>query len=550
MRSTTWGWMLLGSLALAACGGAPEEEADDGEGFALDAVTGGRAFRPDIADSSEWSWRTRTAAPGACTPSAPAAAVYAAAKAAKHSNDIIPPELVLTTRNAAGPALLSSNEMTPALGAIIANAEHEVDLQWHIIDADSDGFHNVIGGIKKLHERLAAEKASGKERTRPVMIRIITPDWAVKPGNSVQKYASAIRTHAGELDPTLIELQVAAHRYFTLAVMHVKTAIIDGKIVHVGGGNLSMHQNYHDGAVHERDSAYLVKGEIGKASLAQFDDLWNHRATSAFACNAEKCTKIKDRPKLAVSVGGRPGSGHVPEVADPDLSTIGLAENACLPMVFMAKRASEIVISWDINHPVGMGLRAAFGASKKVLKLSTPNLNDRFVGPIIDSAKSQNTEVQLMMPQTFNEIVEAVPYLGGGTNRMTAWWLAKRIGKENIGAGKLLDLRWFSIDGRTAQRGGYATGGRHIKYYSVDNQLAIIGSTNLDKQSMSRSREVSIAVDDAETTREWDAKIFDADYAKAIPMLKEPEVQTPETLEDDTLEKAPTEVQEEYQEGL
>ena len=549
MRSTNWGWMLLGTLALAACGGAPDEAPDD-EGFALDAVTGGRAFRPDIADPSEWKWHSRTAAPGACTPSAPAAAVYAAAKGAKHSNDIIPQELILTTRNAAGPALLDSSEMGPALAGLIARAEHEVDLQWHQIDADSDQFHNVIGGIKKLHERLAAERDSGKERARPVVVRIITPDWAVKPGNSVQKYASAIRAHAGELDPSLIELQVAAHSYFSLAVMHVKIGIIDGAIVHVGGGNLTNHQNYHDGFVHERDSAYVVKGEIAKASLAQFDDLWNHRATSAFACNAEKCTKIKDRPKLSVAIAGRPGSGHIPEVANPDLKTIGLDENACLPMVFMVKRASEFVISWDINHPIGMGFRAAFASSKKVLKISTPNLNDRFVGPVIDSAKSQKTEVQLMMPQTFNEITEAMPYLGGGTNRMTAWWLAKRIGKDNIGAGKLLDLRWFSIDGRTPQRGGFATGGRHIKYYSVDNQFAIIGSTNLDKQSMSRSREVGIGVDDPTVTKQWDAKIFDADYAKAIPLLRENEIPVPEVLEEEKLEEAPVPVQEEFQEGM
>jgi phosphatidylserine/phosphatidylglycerophosphate/cardiolipin synthase-like enzyme len=545
MRGARW-LLAAAAVSLVACGSAESEE--DEEGFSLDAVTGERPFRPDIADTSTWTWHSRSEA--SCTPSPQAATVLEAAKRAKKSDDIIPKDLYLTTRNAAGPAFLESSEMFPALAGVIANAEHEVDLQWHIIDSDSDGFHDVIGGIKKLHERLAADKAAGKERTHPVVIRLVSPDWALKPGNSVQKQASAIRQHVGEIDPTLIKLEVAAHRYFSLAVMHVKMAIIDGAIVHVGGGNLSNHQNYHDGAAHERDSAYVVKGAIGKAALAQFDDMWNHRATTAYACNAERCAKINDRPKLKVKIGSQAGSGHLPEVADPDLSKFGLAEDACLPMVFMAKRASEFVPSWEIDHPVGQGLRAAFGASTSVLKISTPNLNDRFVGPLIDAARSKEGKVQILLPQTFNEFTEAIPYLGGGTNRMIAWWLVKRVGKENVGRDQLLDLKWFSVDGRTPQRGGWATGGRHVKYYSVDGQLALIGSTNLDKQSMSRSREVTIGVDDATVTKQWDAKIFDADFNKGIGILKENEQAVPTELPDEDMDKAPQDVQEDWMDGL
>lgn len=545
---TRWvfGLGLAATMILAGCGAAEDDDVEEGDGFALTESGGARPYQPDVADVSGYTWHSRSDV--ACSMSPQARAVHDAAidSAGKST---IPKELLLSNRNAAGPALLESGEMFPALGGLIANAEHEVDIQWHVIDSDSDGFHDVIGGIKKLHDRLLAERDAGKTRSHPVTVRIISGDWKLKPGNSVQSQASAIRTHAGALDPDLIKIEIAAHGYVTLAVMHVKMAVIDGAIVHVGGGNLSNHQNYHDGAMHERDSAYVVKGAVGKSALAQFDDLWNHRQTTAYACNAERCVKIKDRPKLQVAHANAVGSGHVPEVADPDLSKYGLAADACLPMVFLSKRASEFVFSWDIGHPIGKGLRAAFAASTKVLKLSTPNVNDRFVGPIIDAAKSK-TEVRMLVPQTFNEFVEAVPYLGGGTNRMTAWWLAKRIGKDNVGPGKNLDFRWFSIDGRTPQRGGWATGGRHIKYYSVDEQLAIVGSTNLDKQSMSRSREVGIVVDDPTVTKQWDAKIFDADFAKGIELLAENEVKTPAELPDEKLDEAPQDVQGDYQENL
>jgi phosphatidylserine/phosphatidylglycerophosphate/cardiolipin synthase-like enzyme len=548
MRTRWLGLGLAATMVIAAgCSAADEEDAEEGDGFALTGAAGARPYQPDVADVSGYAWHSRS--DSACAMSPQAKAVHdAAVETAGKST--IPKELLLSNRNAAGPAFLESGEMFPALGGLIATAEHEVDLQWHVIDSDSDGFHDVIGGIKKLHDRLVAERDAGKSRNQPVTVRIISGDWKLKPGNSVQTQASAIRTHAGVLDPSLVKIEIAAHGYVTLAVMHVKMAVIDGAIVHVGGGNLSNHQNYHDGAIHEKDSAYVIKGAVGKSALAQFDDLWNHRQTTAYACNAERCKKIKDRPKLQVAYANKAGGGHVPEVSDPDLSKYGLAEDACLPMVFLSKRASEFVFSWDIGHPIGKGFRAAFGASTKVLKISTPNVNDRFVGPIIDAAKSNETEVRMLVPQTFNEFVEAIPYLGGGTNRMTAWWLAKRIGKDNVGPEKNLDFRWFSIDGRTPQRGGWATGGRHIKYYSVDDQLAIVGSTNLDKQSMSRSREVGIVVDDPTVTKQWDAKIFDPDFAKGIQLLKENEVQTPAELPDEKLDEAPQDVQGDYQENL
>src|SRR5262249_54105676 len=82
-----------------------------------------------------------------------------------------------------------------------------------------------------------------------------------------------------------------------------------------------------------------------------------------------------------------------------------------------------------------------------------------------------------------------------------------------------------SLDGRTPHRGWGQEIGRHIKYYSIDEKLAIIGSTNLDKQSMHRSREVSIAVDNAAVTKLWDAKIFNADYSLGRRLLSKDDVE-------------------------
>jgi phosphatidylserine/phosphatidylglycerophosphate/cardiolipin synthase-like enzyme len=532
-------WLAVLALSLAACAAPADDDADE----SLGALGSSRPYRPQMADASAWTWHTRDASVDACTPSAPAQAAADAAVRARKST-FLPPELVLTTRNAAGPSFLSAGEMFPALAALIAEAEHEVDLQFAMNDHDSDPFNDVIGGLHVLYQRLAADAARGVTRSHPVMVRIVVPNWFGS-GN-VQKIATSIRARLGAVDPALLRLEIGALRQVALGIMHVKVAIIDGITVHVGGGNLTHHQNYQDGAPHEQDSAYVVKGAVGKAALAQFDDVWNSAANTVHTCDADRCSQVRRKTALAVSVSGRAGSGHVPEVADPDLAAAGVPETACLPMVFMVRRANNNPFARETDNPIGQGFRAAFRSSRSVLRVSTPNLNGKWAEAIEQIVKANETQVRLILPQTFNDLMERDPFIGGGTNRRTMAWLHRRLGADAIGVDQPLDARWFSVDGTTIQRGGWKTGGRHIKYYSVDGQLAIVGSTNLDKQSMSRAREIGIAVDDPTVTAQWDAKVFDADFARAISVDGRALPAAPDETPEDELENAPPETQQAY----
>ncbi len=86
-------------------------------------------------------------------------------------------------------------------------------------------------------------------------------------------------------------------------------------------------------------------------------------------------------------------------------------------------------------------------------------------------------------------------------------------------------MRWYSrkLDGVTPVEGGLdpeagVNGPSHIKYSSYDGQLAIVGSANLDNQSFSRSREVNVVIDDPATVAAWDARLFGAEHAGAVPV--------------------------------
>lgn len=54
----------------------------------------------------------------------------------------------------------------------------------------------------------------------------------------------------------------------------------------------------------------------------------------------------------------------------------------------------------------------------------------------------------------------------------------------------------------------------HTKYLSADNQITFVGSVNLDSQSFYYSKELVVAVDDHEITKNWCRKVFKPDFFK------------------------------------
>jgi phosphatidylserine/phosphatidylglycerophosphate/cardiolipin synthase-like enzyme len=78
-----------------------------------------------------------------------------------------------------------------------------------------------------------------------------------------------------------------------------------------------------------------------------------------------------------------------------------------------------------------------------------------------------------------------------------------------------LRIRWYSRDGiePVLGNGPYAS---HVKYASVDDEVVIVGTTNMDTPSWNFSHELDLAIDDADTTRGFDAQLFDADWERAI----------------------------------
>jgi phosphatidylserine/phosphatidylglycerophosphate/cardiolipin synthase-like enzyme len=159
------------------------------------------------------------------------------------------------------------------------------------------------------------------------------------------------------------------------------------------------------------------------------------------------------------------------------------------------------------------------GAAREVLKIQSPNLNDDAAKAGILDTLRRGVEVRLVLTKKFNDRNESLPGQGG-SNEATVDELYATAKQElgSVAACRLLRVRWHALDDGTLvedapdRPGGLA----HVKYLSVDDQVVIIGSGNMDTQSWNFSGEVNVAVDDAVVTRAWDGRVFDPHFEHGV----------------------------------
>src|SRR5690606_22264670 len=149
----------------------------------------------------------------------------------------------------------------------------------------------------------------------------------------------------------------------------------------------------------------------------------------------------------------------------------------------------------------------AFAAARSHIRIQTPNLNDDAAKAGLVDAVKRGVRVEIVLSKGFNDLTEQAPGQGG-TNEENVAMLHEELAAAGVtDICNKLQIRWYSRDGLypIVGNGIYAS---HAKYMSIDDTVVIVGTANMDTQSWNNSREVNIVVDDAVTTRAWDATLF------------------------------------------
>jgi phosphatidylserine/phosphatidylglycerophosphate/cardiolipin synthase-like enzyme len=394
----------------------------------------------------------------------------------------VPPELALTHDNIAGPRVyLQGPQIFGRMAELIENADREVLLQSYEWEADSGAAQTIMTALKRLEARKRTEGA-----TEPVRVRIAV--------NELSPIANKILARSSEdpparialeqqlreagLDPSLVEVEVAGYRHLSTGSMHSKSLVVDGRIGMLTGANV---QRANDGPPPSNDAAFEVVGEVALGLRADFADAWK-------------------------SIRG---------VLLPEMQTSPLYISEGVSMLLANRRANGYLASNRTANPQDRAFLAIFDNAQQRIRIITPNFNDDDAKRGLLRAIRRGVKVEMVLSKGFNDRMESKP-MQGGTNEQVVAALVRELEKNGPANWReLLDVRWYSRDGVDPVE-GHAWGKNHTKYMSADGQVAATGSANMDSQSWNHSRELNVVIDSVETTRAWDAQVFENAFAMGI----------------------------------
>lgn len=155
------------------------------------------------------------------------------------------------------------------------------------------------------------------------------------------------------------------------------------------------------------------------------------------------------------------------------------------------------------QYPQDIAWLSAMRYAKRSVFIQTPTFN---ASPIIAAtlnACRRGIQVTLYLDLGFNDQGEVIPFQGG-TNEEVVHRMYTALNCEGNGAEKHLEVFWYtSTDQTRPLDAAIKKRNCHVKFMSVDDQIAILGSGNHDTQSWFHSQEVNALVDSPELVRSW-----------------------------------------------
>lgn len=414
--------------------------------------------------------------------------------------------LMTTSRNAAEPnALVQGPRIFRRMAELVANAEHEVLIQNWRWDTASNGHKTLMDGLV----RLAANRRLGSPYAAPVDVRILVNVRAFEDPEMLADLAGDIERL--RLDPRHVRVEIAGHTHTGMGALHSKVMIVDGRSAVTTGANV---QRNHDTFDDNYDLGFTLHGDVAGSMRAEFADAWS------------------ESQRWDCSNGGRPrfydvfGTGLGPcWTANRPLTPLPMAlripvrslARACSPMMVVTRPPAQSPFANDDANPQNQAFLAAIRGARNRIRIFTPNVNDEAVKDALAGAIARGVTVELMTGKGYQDFGENLPTRGGSNHRAFASILEKA---RDLGA--TAPCRYFRPRWYARERGGPAVVGNvahsiHAKYLSVDNQVSIVGSANLDEQSFNNSREVNVVIDDPAMTAAWDRQVFEDPYRNGIP---------------------------------
>ncbi len=183
------------------------------------------------------------------------------------------------------------------------------------------------------------------------------------------------------------------------------------------------------------------------------------------------------------------------------------------------KNHKNIKQGYNIDNTQDQAYLVSFGGAKSHIHILSPNFNDDDAIKSLANAIKRGVHVKLVTTFGFNRSTENYPGQGGDNRKgyCRLYKKALKLTNNKQKVEKYLHLRWYTrpdgvrVDDSSSvvdDEGKGRPDAMHAKYATIDDQLAIVGTANMDTQSWNHSREINLLVDNKKVTKSWDNQLF------------------------------------------
>ncbi|HBP16461.1 MAG TPA: hypothetical protein DEA08_01540 [Planctomycetes bacterium] len=368
--------------------------------------------------------------------------------------------------------LVDGPEIFAAAARLIESAEEEVLLQSFHWQDGCQAADALVAGLQRLQERRRAAGAA-----RPVRVHVVVDhNRLIKElrKNPDELAASIARAN---LDPRYVVVQQSKHSHWLYGALHSKTLVVDGQRALIQSANVHDAQN---GPIPWREFGFELAGPIAKAFRSDFVELWRQTRGDRL----------------------------------PALTTPPLQLDGGVPMMAAVRPWGRSVFSRNVKDAPGQAILQAINNAQQRVRIITPQFSAKPVREALVAALRRGVQIELLLSKGGGGFRMKLPGQGG-TSQKNLGRLYEDL-KSDPAALARLDARWYSRDGVQPVEKESTPGALHAKYMTVDDQLAVVGASNLDNQSFYYSRETNVVVDSRETVIGWDAQVFTPNFSRSI----------------------------------
>lgn len=415
------------------------------------------------------------------------------------------PELAVTQGNNLISADVGGDAIFSKQAELVKTAKEEVLIQTFAWDPNSAGAKMILDslatladerpdGAEKLAVRLMVDEGTGLAKKFMLMTsankgKNTGPSrWSSSPEALVGNYKNSPDHKYAKITEKL-DFQVRVYQHSSSNSLHSKSVVVDGAAAAMTGANV---QSRNHGEMPAYDLGVTMSGPVASGLRDDFVSHWNA------AVNPDQKTQAM---RLA----------PIPNATELDEPSEGVV------MALLTRTPNWNVLHNGVSSPQNQGFIAAMSNAQKSIQVMTPNLNAPAVRDELVRAANRGVNVQILVSKGFND--ERVKgFIAGGTNDESIRDIASRVKDKSR-----LDIRYFQNpnhletdplpDGNTA-----GNGANHAKFMAVDGEVAIVGSSNMDKTSWHFSAETNAAILDTDATQSISDAIFAPAWNKSQPV--------------------------------